>query len=137
MYQKNIFVGRVGRNPEMRYTPSGQAVTAFSIGVNEEYTNTAGEKVKKTLWVRIEAWGKTAEACNSYVKKGMMVLVEGKLKHDANGNPTVYAKKDGTPASNFELTAQVVRFLSKAEAAGMVETAQEMGGEASEDDVPF
>jgi single-strand DNA-binding protein len=137
MYQKNIYVGRVGRDPEMRFTPSGQAVTAFSIGVNEEYTNAQGEKVKKTLWVRVETWGKTAEACNQYVKKGMIVLVEGKLKHEADGNPRLYQKQDKTWASSFELTAQVVRFLSKSEASSMVETAQEVGGVPVEDDVPF
>lgn len=131
MYQKNIFVGNVGRDPEMRYTPTGQAVTSFSIGVNEEYTNAAGDKVKKTLWVRVEAWGKTAEACNNYVKKGMKVLVEGKLKR-----PRVYQKQDGTHAANFELTAQVVRFLSSVQSAGMVDAAQSMGG-VVEDEVPF
>lgn len=136
MYQKNIFVGNVGRDPEMRFTPTGQTVTSFSIGVNEEYTNTAGEKVKKTLWVRVEAWGKTAEACNQYVKKGMKVLVEGKLKHEADGNPRVYQKQDKSWGANFELTAQVVRFLSSVSSAGMVDTAQSMGG-VVEDEVPF
>lgn len=136
MYQKNIFVGNVGRDPEMRFTSTGQAVTSFSIGVNEEYTNAAGEKVKKTLWVRVEAWGKTAEACNNYVKKGMKVLVEGKLKHEADGNPRVYQKQDGTHAANFEITAQVVRFLSSVQSAGMVDAAQSMGG-VVEDEVPF
>ena len=112
MYQKLIIVGNVGRDPEMRFTPAGQAVTSFSVGVNEEYTNAQGEKVKKTMWMRVVTWGKTAEACNSYVKKGMKVLAEGKLKHGDDGNPILYVKKDGISSSSFEMTAQVVRFLS-------------------------
>ena len=56
-----IFVGNLGRDPEMRYTPSGQAVTNFSLAVNDDYTNNNGERVKRTIWVRVSTWGKQAE----------------------------------------------------------------------------
>jgi single-strand DNA-binding protein len=79
MYQTIIIAGNVGRDPEMRYTPSGQAVTSFSVATNRQYTNNNGETVKETIWFRISAWGKTGETCNQYLKKGSKVLVEGRL----------------------------------------------------------
>lgn len=112
-YHKVFITGNLGRDPEMRYTPSGQAVTSFSIAVNESYTNSNGEKVKKTIWFRITAWGKQAEICNQYLKKGRMVLVEGTVNADPNtGGPKIYTKQDGTVGASFEITAQTVRFLS-------------------------
>jgi single-strand DNA-binding protein len=109
---KTIITGNVGREPEMRYTPSGQAVTSFSVAVNKAYTNSAGEKVKQTLWFRVSAWGKLAEVCNQYVVKGMKVLVEGELLGDPNtGGPKTYTKQDGTVSASFELTAHAVEFL--------------------------
>ena len=112
MYQSVTIVGNVGKEPEMRYTPSGQAVTSFSVATNRTYT-TKDEQVKETVWFRITTWGKQAEACNQYVKKGMQVLVEGRLEADkATGGPRIFEKKDGTHAATFEITASVVRFLS-------------------------
>ncbi len=107
-------IGNVGRDPEMRYTPSGQAVTSFSVAHTEQYESN-GEARKKTIWVRVSVWGKLAEVCNKYVKKGMLVRVEGKLNGDNDGNPRIYNKQDGTPASSFEMTAFSVMFLSKVE----------------------
>jgi single-strand DNA-binding protein len=74
-----IIAGNVGRDPEMRYTPSGQPVTSFSVATNRQYTSSSGETVKETIWFRVTTWGKTAEVCNQYVKKGSKVLVEGTL----------------------------------------------------------
>lgn len=107
-------IGHVGRDPEMRYTPSGQAVTSFSVAHTEQFTSN-GETKKKTIWMRVSAWGKLAETCNTYVKKGMLVRVEGKLTGDENGNPRIYTKQDGSAASSFEMTAFSVMFLSKTE----------------------
>ena len=110
MYHTIIVVGNVGRDAEMRYTPSGAAVASFSVATNREYTSSSGEKVKETVWFRISAWGKQAEVCNQYVKKGMMVLVEGRLNADPNtGGPRLW----GDPVrASFEVTAGTVRFLS-------------------------
>lgn len=105
-------IGNVGRDPEMRYTPSGQAVTSFSVAHTEQFES-GGETRKKTIWVRVSVWGKLAEVCNEYVKKGMLVRVEGKLNGDNDGNPRIYNKQDGTPASSFEMTAFSVMFLSR------------------------
>ncbi len=113
MYQKLLLVGNLGRDPEMRYTPSGQAVTNFSIAVNRSYTPEGGEKVKETTWFRISAWGRLAEVCNQYLNKGSKVLVEGRLNQDKDtGGPRVWTRDDGTSAANFEVTASVVQFLS-------------------------
>jgi single-strand DNA-binding protein len=141
-YHKIIVVGNLGRDPEMRFTPSGQAVTNFSIAVNESYTNSNGEKIKKTIWFRITTWGKQAENCNQYLKKGRMVLVEGRMTADPNtGGPRIWSKQDGTAASSFEISAINVSFLSSrgeneagpvAEGGGM-----EMAELPPEDDIPF
>ena len=127
-FQQFIIIGRVGRDAEMRYTPSGQAVTSFSVAVSENYTKD-GEKVKSTIWIRVSAWGKLAEVCNQYIKKGKLVQCIGKLKGDTAGNPRIFNKQDGTPSTSFEMTAMSVLFLSKEEAQ---EAAQVV-----EEDMPF
>ena len=113
MYHSLIIVGNVGKDPEARMTPSGQAVTSFSVATNRDYTTGTGEKVKETIWFRVTTWGKQAEVCNQYVKKGMKVLVDGTLTPDkVTGGPRVWTKNDGNPAASFEVTAGTVRFLS-------------------------
>jgi len=113
MYQTLIIVGNVGRDPEMRYTPGGQAVTSFSVATNRQYTNNNGETVKETIWFRVSAWGKTGEVCNQYLKKGSKVLVEGRLTADpATGGPRVWTAQDGSTRASFEVSAGTVRFLS-------------------------
>jgi single-strand DNA-binding protein len=149
MYQTIIIVGNVGRDPEMRYTPSGQAVTSFSVATNRQYTNNAGEVVKETIWFRISAWGKTGEVCNQYLHKGSKVLVEGRLTADpATGGPRVWTGQDGSSRASFEVSAATVRFLSsKAEstagenAAPAGEAAEESNSASTpapdEGDIPF
>jgi single-strand DNA-binding protein len=141
MYQSLTIVGNVGKDPEMRYTPSGQAVTSFSVATNRQYTANNGQQVKETIWFRVSAWGKQAEICNQYVKKGMKVLVEGRLTADpSTGGPRIWNKQDGSPAASFEVTANTVRFLSS---RGEGEGGGSMGGDAgfvgapTEDDIPF
>ena len=134
MYNKITIVGNVGRDPEMRYTPSGAAVTSFSVATSNQYTNQQGEKVKETTWFRVTTWGKQAEICNQYVKKGMTVLVDGSITPDkTTGNPRVYQKQDGTYAASFEVNAVTVRFLSHKEAQAQ-ETA---AANPPEEDIPF
>lgn len=143
MYQTIIIVGNVGRDPEMRYTPSGQAVTSFSVATNRQYTNNNAETVKETIWFRVSAWGKQAETCNQYLKKGSKVLVEGRLTADpATGGPRVWTGQDGSTRASFEVSAQTVRFLSsrsEAEGGGMGSPAasEEGGLPAESEDIPF
>lgn len=142
-YQKIIITGNLGRDPEMRYTPSGQAVTSFSVAVNESYTSANGEKIKKTIWFRVTAWGKQAETCNQYLKKGQQVLVDGRMSADpATGGPKIWTKQDGSAGTSFEVSAQTVRFLSSRgdNEGGPVaggSGGMEMAELPSEDDIPF
>jgi len=110
---KQIIVGNLGRDPEMRYTPEGQPVTEFSVAVNRQYTNRAGEKIQDVVWFKITSWGKQAEVCNQYLRKGSKVLVEGRLGYDRDtGGPRAWNDKNtGEAKSAFELTALEVRFL--------------------------
>jgi single-strand DNA-binding protein len=142
MYQTVIIVGNVGRDPEMRYTPSGQAVTSFSVATNRQYNNNNGETVKETVWFRVSAWGKTGETCNQYLKKGSKVLIEGRLTADpATGGPRIWTSQDGSPRASFEVSAQTVRFLSsrnEVEGGGTgTAPVTEEGGAPADEDIPF
>ena len=107
MYHTVIFVGNLGRDPEMRYTPTGKSVTSFNVAVSDGF----GEH-KKTIWFRVSAWEKTAEFCNQYLKKGSKVLVEGHLQADEQGNPRLWEGKDGEKRVSFEISAGIVRDLT-------------------------
>lgn len=133
-----IIVGNLGRDPEMRYTPSGQPVTSFSVASSRSYTNTNGEKVDETVWFRVTAWGKQAETCSQYLHKGSKVLVEGRLTPDKNGGPRVFTRQDGTTGASFEVTASTVRFLSSRMDDSMGEgVTDNMGMGDNGDDIPF
>ena len=141
MYQSLTIVGNVGKDPEMRYTPTGQAVTSFSVATNRQYTGSNGEQVKETIWFRVSTWGKLAETCNQYVKKGSKVLVEGRISAYKNtGGPSIWIKQDGTAGASFEVTANTVRFLSSRQDGG--EGGAAGGMDAGDmvvpaDDIPF
>jgi len=110
MWHKIIFVGNLGRDPEMRYTPKGTAVTSFNVAVNEGYGDN-----KETVWFRVSVWGNQAEACKEYLVAGQQVLVEGKLKPDESGNPKIFERKDGSTGSSYEVWSSDVKFLGKPE----------------------
>lgn len=113
MYHKVMLVGNLGKDPEMRYTPSGQAVTNFSVATSERWTGQDGQPQERTIWWRVSVFGKMAEVCNEYLKKGSKVLVEGRMNADPKtGNPRIFTRQDGTAGSVFEMTAQAVKFLS-------------------------
>jgi single-strand DNA-binding protein len=139
MYHRIILVGNLGRDPELRYTPSGQAVCNLSVATNRRYTDSNGQQRDETIWFRVSVWGRQAETVNQYLRKGRQVLVEGRLIADENGNPRIWNRQDGTPAASFEVSAQVVRFLGgRADAevpAGEVEAPG--AAPAEEEDIPF
>jgi single-strand DNA-binding protein len=137
MWHTIIIAGNVGRDPEMRYTPSGQAVTSFSVATDASYTGSDGTRIKKTVWFRISAWGKLAETCSQYLKKGSKVLVEGRLTADDKGNPRVFQRGDGSTGASFEVSASTVRFLSsKGEGTGE-EMAVSGGVADGGEEIPF
>jgi single-strand DNA-binding protein len=140
MYHTIILVGYLGRDPEMRYTPSGQAVTNFSVATNRQYTDSSGQQVKETIWFRISTWGKQAETCNQYLKKGSRVLVEGRLVPDPNtGNPRMWTRQDGTTTASYEVSASTVRFLtSRSESeAGIQSVETSVASTEDEENIPF
>ncbi len=127
MFHQVTIVGNLGKDPEMRYTPAGQAVTSFNVASNRTYTSSDGTKVKETIWFRISVWGKQAEVCSQYLKKGRAVLVTGRLQADpATGGPRIWAKNDGTSGASFEVTADTVRFLGGGQ--GDSEASEEYAG---------
>jgi single-strand DNA-binding protein len=77
---KAMIIGNLGRDPEMRYTPSGQAVTQFTVAVNRNYKNQTGEWQEETEWFRVVVWGQQAERAAEYLRKGNKVFVEGRLQ---------------------------------------------------------
>ena len=113
MFQKLIFAGNLGNDPEMRYMPDGQAVTNLSVATNRKWTDKAtGEIRKETTWLRVSVWGKQAEAANQYLLKGSKVLIEGRLKPDPDtGSPRIYARSDGMAGASYEVVASRVQFL--------------------------
>jgi single-strand DNA-binding protein len=138
MFHKVILVGNLGRDPEMRYTPSGQAVTNLNVATNRRYTDSSGEQREETVWFRVAVWGKQAEACNQYLSKGRQVLVEGRIVADENGNPRIWNRQDGTPAASFEINAQTVQFLGgRGDADGFAEYEAGESGPQTEDEIPF
>jgi single-strand DNA-binding protein len=133
MHQQIEVIGNVGKDPEMRFIPSGTAVCSFSVAANSQYTNSQGEQVKETVWFRVTTWGKQAEVCKQYVTKGMLVLVIGKLTPDkATGGPRIWTTSDGKPAASFEVNASTVRFLS-----GGKGKAEQQQDAPPEEDLPF
>ena len=114
------FAGNLGGDPEMKYTPAGQAVTNFSAASNRQYTGADGQPVKETIWVRVTTWGKLAEICNQYLKKGRKeylkkgrkVLVVGRLIPDPQtGGPRLWTGRNGNVGASFEVNAREVYFL--------------------------
>ena len=113
MYQQIVIVGNLGRDPEMRYTPSGTPVTSLNVATNRKYTGSDGQVVKETTWFRVSVFGKNAENCAQYLKKGSGVLVEGRLSPDKQtGGPRVFTRPDGSNGAAYEIIANTVRFLS-------------------------
>lgn len=133
MFHSLTIVGNLGRDPEMRYTQTGQAVTSFSVAASRSYTRSDGEKVKETIWFRVSAWGKLAEVCSQYLHKGSKVLIVGELKGTENGEPRVWEDNSGNARASFEVTAQTVRFLSS---RGEGE-AEAVDNGVAEEDIPF
>lgn len=114
---KVFLIGNLTRDPELRYIPSGTAVTTFTVATNRAYTMASGEKREETCFVRVVTWGRQAELCGEYLSKGSPVFVEGRLQSRSWEAP------DGQKRSMIEVVAQNVQFLGKVPRA-----AEEMAG---------
>ena len=136
---KIILIGNLGRNPEMRYLPSGQPVTNFSIASNRKWNDAEGQTHEETVWIRVSAFGRLAEVCNEYLQKGRQVYVEGRLRPDREtGGPRVFTRNDGTPGASYEVVAATVQFLGGRNGNGASPNEPEFGGESeAEEGIPF
>ncbi len=130
---KAILVGRLGRDPEVRYTPDGRAVSSFSIATSDEWKDKeTGEKKERTEWHRIVAFGKLGEICGEYLSKGRQVYVEGKLQ-------TRSWEKDGVTRYTTEIIATDVQFLGGRDSneSEILPKIPESPKSAADDDIPF
>ena len=154
MFHRVTLIGRVGQDPQMRYTPDGTPVTSFSVatttrlgkdrnpdcpeGWKESFN---GRNWELTTWWRITAWRQLAETVNQFVNKGMLVFVEGEVRGDAtNGsqNPRVWTGNDGQARASFELTARTIKFLSGRDEEAAAPPVGEAPPEGYEEDaLPF
>ena len=132
-YHTLVLVGRLGADPEMRYLPNGQAVSNFSVATDRSYKDNSGDTLKITTWFRVSVFGKMAEACNEYLSKGSMVLVEGQLNPDKDtGRPRIWTSQDGKTGASYDVNAQTVRFLDTKK-----KSVKESIEEFDADNVPF
>ena len=110
MYESLVLVGRLGADPESRFTPAGDQVTNFSVAVNTRWTDKAGESQDRVSWYRVACWGRLAEVTNQYLSKGRMVMVTAKR---IVAEP--YLDKEGKPRAALKVTADAVKFLDAAD----------------------
>lgn len=138
MVNKVILVGRLGADPEVRYTQDGTMVTNFRLATNEVGKDRSGERTQRTEWHRIVTFGKLAEICGSYLSKGSLAYIEGRLQ------TRTWDDKDGNKRSTTEIVAQNMQILEpKGKEGG--ENLKSAGNRpspslpdaAGEDDVPF
>ena len=136
---KVILIGNLGADPELKYTPSGAAVSNFSLATNESWVDGKGERQEKTEWHRIVVWGKLAEICHEFLKKGSKIYVEGRLQTRS------WDGQDGNKRYTTEVVARDVQMLDSRDAAridesGIVQEPPPPSSDASaadDDDLPF
>lgn len=137
---KVIILGRLGQDPELKYTPSGAAVCNFSLATSESWNDkNSGQKQEKTEWHRIVVWGKLAELCNQYLSKGKQAFVEGKLETRS------WEDKEGKKRFTTEIKATTVQFISGGAASGSDDNGSDSGNydgpdedpNFASDDIPF
>jgi single-strand DNA-binding protein len=131
---KVILIGNLGKDPDLRYTPSGQAVATFSLATNERYKDKDGQNVERAEWHNIVVWGKQAEMAKEYLKKGRQIFVEGRISY------RTYDDREGNKRYVTEVVAQRIQFLGRREdmpesAPAEVEVEQAAGGGG--EDLPF
>ena len=142
MINKVILVGRLGRDPELRYTPSGTAVANFSLATDERWSSN-GETQSRTEWHNIVVWSKLAEICNQYLTKGRLVFIEGRLQ------TRDWEDKDGNKRRTTEIVATDMKMLGgrrkdapvgqtvAAETGSSSESSNDMEVGITDDDIPF
>ena len=126
MVNRVTLVGRLGKDPETRYTSGGQAVANFSVATDETYKDRAGERQKRTEWHRIVMWGKLAEIAQQYLKKGALVYLEGRIQSRQWED-----KRDGQKKTSYEIVADTMKMLSGRGEGAAAGAGASMGGGSS------
>jgi single-strand DNA-binding protein len=116
------FIGRLGKDPESKFTPTGKKVCHFSLAVTNRWKDKNGETKESTEWANIEAWGRLGEVCQEFLKKGSLIFVEGRLKTDK------YEEKSETRFFT-KIVAQSLQFLDKRPADEPMMSVEEVPGE--------
>jgi single-strand DNA-binding protein len=116
-------IGRLGKDPESRFTPTGKKVTHFSLAVSNRWKSAEGEARESTEWVNIEAWGRLGEICTQYLHKGSLVFLEGRLKTDK------YDDKSGETKYFTKVVALAMQMLDRKPEEEPVPTVEEEPGE--------
>lgn len=104
-FNRSVLIGNLVRDPELRFTQDGKAVCNFDIAINHNFTNAKGDKKEETVYIPVTVWGKQAESTAKYMKKGRLVLVEGRI-YQENWND-----KDGNKRSKLKLNCSSIKFL--------------------------
>ena len=128
---KVMIIGNLGRNPEMRYTPSGRAVTSFSVATSRSWVNAGGERREETEWFNVVAWGNLAEICKQYLTKGQQVYVEGRLQTRG------WEDQSGKKHYRTELVANEMVVLGERKSAGATEETQKSKAAFESNEFPF
>jgi single-strand DNA-binding protein len=113
MLNKVMIIGNLGRDPEVRSTPSGQTVTSFSVATTRKWRNREGQQQDETEWYNVEAWGRLAEICGQYLQKGSKVYIEGRGKTDSWDD-----RDSGQKRYKFKVVAQEMKMLDSRGSAG-------------------
>ena len=128
---KVMVIGNLGRDPEMRYTPSGRPVTTFSVATSRSWKSSEGERRTETEWFNIVAWGNLAEICNQYLKKGQLVYIEGRLQTRR------WEDDDGNKRSSTEVVAREMTMLGDRRESKEDDQVVDDSEEGDEDEFPF
>ena len=138
MVNKALLIGRLGADPEVRYTPDGTMVVNFRLATDLQWKDKNGEKLQRTEWHRIVAYGKLAEICSNYLSKGKLIFIEGRIQTRS------WEDKDGVKRSTTEIVASNMQMLDSKGQMRSQDTAADDHGPASaghesapDDDVPF
>jgi len=139
-----IGIGRLTRDPELRYTPAGKAVCKFGIAINRSYKNQEGNNIEDVLFINVTTWGKQAENCSQFLKKGRRVAISGELRSNS------WQDKEGNKRVSYEINARTVQFLDLLKDSGFAAQSNQSANEEnvsdevveeetpiSEDDIPF
>jgi single-strand DNA-binding protein len=135
---KAILIGRLGKDPELRYTPGGRAVASFPLATSERWTDQEGQKKESTTWHNIVAWGRQAEVLKEYLHKGKEVYIEGRIDNRS------YEDKEGNKRWVSEVVVQQFQFVgSRADSQGAPQDqpseaeASQVDSSDNDDDLPF